>query len=97
MLWHVPTNVKRWINDIDPDLIRYHLAMKSRPDYIEEILSLTEESQTTDALKHAFNLAKIEWYFYDCPVAYFLLNRLCYGQLVQRSRNNVARDCPIRS
>lgn len=90
MLWHVPTNVKRWINDVDPDLIRYHLAMQSRPDYIEEILSLKEEYPTTDALKHAFSLAKIEWHFYDCPVAYFLLNRLCYGQLVQRSRNNVA-------
>jgi DNA adenine methylase len=90
MLWHVPTQVKRWINDVDPDLIRYHLAMQSRSDYIEELLALRERHHTADDLKRAFSLAKIEWYFYDCPVAYFFLNRLCYGQVVRRSRNNVA-------
>lgn len=90
MLWHVPTGVRRWINDVDVDVVRYHKAMQSRPDYIEEILALKNSFATADELKHAFQLAKIEWYFYDCPVAYFLLNRLCFGQVVRRGRNNLA-------
>ena len=90
LLWTVPTNIKRLINDVDPDLIRYHWAMQSRPEYVEEILNLKARHESADDLRHAFDLAKIEWYFDNCPVAYFLLNRLCYGQVVRRSRNNVA-------
>lgn len=90
MLWCVPKQIKRWINDIDADVIRYHKAMQSRPNYIDDILALKERYQTADELRHAFNLAKIDWYFYNCPVAYFMLNRLSFGQMVQRSRNNIA-------
>jgi len=90
LLWTVPSDIKRWINDIDCDVIRYHRAMKSRPNYIDEILSLKDRHTTADDMCRAFSLAKIDWCIYDCPVAYFLLNRLCYGQVVRRSRNNVA-------
>lgn len=90
MLWLVPKDIPRWINDVDPDLIRYHRAMQSRPGFVEELLALKHRYATADDLKHAFNLAKIEWHFYDCPVAYFFLNRLCYGQMVHRSRKNGA-------
>lgn len=90
MLWVIPPDKKRWINDIDRDVVAYHRAMQSQTDYVDAIIELQAGLETATEMEHQFNLSKVRWYFYDDMVAYFLLNRFAYGQMVRRSRNNIA-------
>lgn len=90
LLWHVPVTVRRWINDIDPDLIRYHRAMQDKDDdVIDRFVELQKQIRTADDMRRLWTLAKIEWYHYQSVPHYMLVNRLAYGQICRRSRRGL--------
>lgn len=90
MLWVVPETVKRWINDIDPDLIRYHRAMQNRKHpVIDQVLSLADGITDADSLVRQWQISKLEWYFYNSVPDYIFANRFAYGQILRRSRRGL--------
>lgn len=90
MLWFVPTTKARWINDLDRDVHRFMLFLKS--GRVEGLKRLRARmiGRDMDAYKREFGLAKLRWVVNDDAVAYWFLRRLAYGQLVDRKRNDIA-------
>ncbi len=89
MLWHVPTSVDRWINDANPDVVRFHLALRDDADFLDNLFEYARLRTATD-LRNAFYRAKWTWHETGCPVSYWLLNRYGHGRLVRRSRSDLA-------
>lgn len=90
LLWHVPTTVKRWINDVDPDLISYWKALRDDKNYCKKFFNLLDSIESADELVEAFEAAKHKVVFDRDPVAYLFLRRLAHRQIVSRDRPNFA-------
>lgn len=94
VLEFVPAEKKRWINDLNPDIIRVHKAVRgdreyNHPeDFLERILELRE--LPLKQLPSIFEQAKSDLVFNDCPLAYVILNRLSYNQYVRRRRSDIS-------
>lgn len=89
MLWHVPTDVDRWINDLNTDVIAFHLALRDDPTFLDRLFEYSRLKTATD-IRNAFYRAKWEWSQTGCPVSYWLLNRYGHGRLVRRCRSDLA-------
>ncbi len=89
MLWHVPTCVDRWINDLNEDVIRFHFALRDDPTFLDQLFEFASLKTATD-IRNAFYRAKWEWSQTGCPVSYWLLNRYAHGRLVRRCRSDLA-------
>ncbi len=89
MLAHVPTSVDRWINDLNPDVVAFHLALRDDPDFLDRIFEFAK-LQTAEEIRIAFYKAKWDWFQTGCPVSYWLLNRYAKCRMVRRSRPDIA-------
>ncbi len=89
MLWHVPTSADRWINDLNSDVVAFHLALRDDPTFLDRLFEYAKLKTASD-LRHAFSRAKWKWYKTGCPVSFWLLNRYGHGRLVRRCRKDLA-------
>ena len=89
MLWHVPTTVDRWINDVNSDVVAFHLALRDESDFLDRLFEYAKLKTATD-IRDAFYRAKWEWAQTGCPVSYWILNRYAHGRLVRRCRSDLA-------
>ena len=89
MLWHVPTAVDRWINDLNSDVVAFHLALRDDPTFLDRLFEYAK-IKTASELRNAFYRAKWKWYKTGCPISFWLLNRYSLGRLVRRCRNDLA-------
>jgi len=89
-LWHLPPGKQVWINDINPDVVKFWKSLRDDPSFIDDALALKEKCETADNLEREFAWAKWRWQRTGHPVSYLLLNRHAYAQFVKRSRPNIA-------
>ena len=61
MLWHVPTAVDRWINDLNSDVVAFHLALRDDPTFLDRLFEYAK-IKTASELRNAFYRAKWKWY-----------------------------------
>lgn len=93
MLSRIPPTIKRWINDIDSDIVRFHsTAQSDGQSLIDRLIDEESKYHRVSLFDSArlFNLAKTEWRFYECPVAFYILKRFAIGCMVSRARRNTA-------
>lgn len=92
MLWVVPQTVKRWINDIDPDLVRFLRALKACRGFIGELADLRARfiGQRVDDQKQEFMLRKFDWYMTGNPVSFWFAHAFAHGQILNRRRRDIA-------
>jgi DNA adenine methylase len=93
MLWHVPTSVDRWINDANPDVVAFHLALRDDPKFLDRLFVFAKLETATE-LRQSFYKAKWDWHKTGCPASYWLLNQYGHGRLVRRSRSDFASFDP---
>lgn len=92
IFFSVPPTVKRWINDIDENLIQFYLALRDRPkDFISKCREIEphKKSEETDEIldgKRVFNKRMREIFDHfvddtemDPALRYFYINRTVWG------------------
>lgn len=93
LLWVVPTTKKRWINDLNPDIVRIHRALQGNPEFIDRVCRLRDTLTTADRLLRHYWQSKFDLLFgseFEQTVAYWFLSRVAWGQFVRRERPNIA-------
>jgi site-specific DNA-adenine methylase len=95
LLWVLPPDRSRWVNDIDPDIHRYWTALRDHglelmSRYYDLVAPFAQADIPTaqhefEKLKHVFVMNDPV----DSPAAHLILRRLAFKQLVQRSRPNI--------
>ena len=90
MLWEVPTDVRRWVNDIDPNIYTFLTALRDDPTLPERIADLHERFShaSQEDISRQFYLSKYHWGARRCPLAYIFLSRYAYGQMVTDERQD---------
>ena len=90
VLPYVPFDVRRWINDINADVMSVHEYVRDDPDANHAILEMVRRLDTPEKRKAAFQEAKTELASGPDPLSYLLVNRLAHKAIV--SRNRYSRD-----
>lgn len=88
MLWFVPTDKRRWVNDIDPDVTRFLRHLKRNPNpIIRKRARLLGVDATT--MQREFRLDKFRWMVNNDMASYWYLRRVAFGQYVTRYRADI--------
>lgn len=96
MLRYVPRGVFRWVNDLNPDVVRVLKAVQNpaNPDFFDRLLERKEsflpEAEKMDYIKAVFLQSKTDLVLDDDPLAWLTLNAYSYGQMVSRTRKHIA-------
>lgn len=90
LLWHIPSDIPRWLNDTDKDLISYWKGLRDDKNFGRKFFKLLDDIEGADELVEAFEQAKHKVVFDSDPVSYLLLRRLAHRQIVSRDRPNFA-------
>lgn len=93
LLWHVRSDIPRWVNDIDKDLIAYWKALRDDKNFSRKFFALLDSIESADELVEAFEQAKHKIVFDRDPVSYLFVRRLAHRQIVSRARPNLASFC----
>jgi site-specific DNA-adenine methylase len=87
LLAYVPRCVRRWINDIDPDITSVHKYVRDNPDAASEIRAMVKSLDTQDKRRAAFYEAKDKLTQGRDPLSYLLVDRLAEKAIVSRTRS----------
>ena len=89
MLAHVPQDIPRWINDADPKVVKFLTRLRDDDDFVDEIIDLKHRLTDATEIDHLFHDAKFA-FVQGSDLAYLLLARYAYGQIVGKHRPNIA-------
>jgi DNA adenine methylase len=92
MLWAVPMAIKRWINDIDPDLYVFLRALKACRGFVGELADLRERylNATVDEQRQEFAIRNFDWFMTRDPASFWFAHAFAHGQIVSRKRPDIA-------
>ncbi len=89
MLWVVPTSIPRWINDLNPAMVRLLQSLKTY-SFHRRMKEWTAPVRNADDVVTRFDKAKVRWVLEDDPAAYLYLSRHALGQFIMKDRSNIA-------
>ncbi len=92
ILWRVPRDKRRWINDLDSDVVRFHKSMRDDPEFIEKLDTLCEwaRSASEAAIRREWERRKWIWRDTGCPVCMAFCRMFVVGGILLRQRANIA-------
>ncbi len=90
IFWRVPTHKRRWINDVNPYVIR-HLNWLRGPHAGARIRRARRMLRDPLVLEESFIRAKTTWT--RSPLAYLILSRFAFGQVYCNGRSDIASFC----
>lgn len=92
IFWQMPTNISRWINDIDSRLMEVYLSLRDKGDaFIQSCRQIRPEDDTDETIlgkrgKKQYNKRLLEQFEFfkhnatcDQALRYFFINRTCWG------------------
>jgi DNA adenine methylase len=93
LLWFVPTTVKRWINDLNPDVYNIQRYIRDSREFLDAIHEIRASLKTGDDRVRYYWRSKFLLQFgneFQQTLAYWYLTRVAWGQFVRRERPNIA-------